>query len=156
MARGTADWYQTGMALTDLGDKQARDYMAPLTAVVGPMHRLVDAARAMVAERAGSVIVLDPSMQGPALLSERDLAIAIAAGADPSEDLVERWMRHDVAVISPDTSLESAGRTMLRQGLRHCLVMDGHEPVGLISLRYIIGLVLGESAQLPEAPGFGG
>ena len=144
------------MALTDLADKQARDYMAPLTAVVGPMHKLIDAARAMVAERAGSVIVIDPSMQGPALLSERDLAIAIASGADPSEDLVERWMRHDVAVISPDTSLEAAGRTMLRQGLRHCLVIDGHEPVGLISLRYIIGLVLDESAQLPEAPGFGG
>lgn len=144
------------MALTDLADKRARDYMAPLTAVVGPMHRLVDAAREMVEERAGSVIVLDPSMPGPALLSERDLAIAIASGANPSEDRVERWMRHDVAIISPDTTLESAGRTMLRQGLRHCVVIDGHEPVGIISLRYIIGLVLDESAQLPEAPGFGG
>lgn len=144
------------MALTDLADKRARDYMAPLTAVVGPMHRLVDAAREMVEERAGSVIVLDPSMPGPALLSERDLAIAIASGANPSEDRVERWMRHDVAIISPDTTLESAGRTMLRQGLRHCVVIDGHEPVGIISLRYIIGQVLDESAQLPEAPGFGG
>lgn len=143
------------MALTDLADKHARDYMAPLTAVVGPMHRLTDAARAMVEQRAGSVIVLDPSLPGPGLLSERDLAVAIAAGADPAEDRVERWMRHDVAVISPETSLEAAGRTMLRQGVRHCVVMDGADAVGIVSLRYIIGLVLGESAQLPEAPGFG-
>jgi hypothetical protein len=27
--------------------------------------------------------------------------------------------------------------------------------VGFISLRYVIGLVLGEDSQLPEAPGFG-
>jgi CBS domain-containing protein len=143
------------MTLTALSDKLARDYMSPLTAVVGPMHHLVDAARAMVAERAGSVIVLDSSMPGPGLLSERDLAVAIASGADPAHDTVESWMRHDVASISPDTTLDSAARTMLRLGVRHCVVIDGSEVVGFISLRYVIGLVLGEDSQLPEAPGFG-
>lgn len=143
------------MNLTALSDKQAREYMSPLTAVIGPMHTLADAARAMVEHRAGSVIVLDPSLPGPGLLSERDLAVAIAAGADPTHDLVEAWMRHDVASISPDTSLDSAARTMLRQGVRHCVVMGDAQVVGFISLRYIIGLVLGEDSQLPPPPAFG-
>lgn len=143
------------MNLTALSDKQAREFMSPLTAVIGPMHTLADAARAMVEHRAGSVIVLDPSLPGPGLLSERDLAVAIAAGADPTHDLVEAWMRHDVASISPDTSLDAAARTMLRQGVRHCVVMDDAQVVGFISLRYIIGLVLGEDSQLPPPPAFG-
>lgn len=143
------------MTFTALADKQARDYMAPLTAVVGPMHHLSDAARVMIEERAGSVIVLDPSLPGPGLLSERDLAVAIAAGANPAEDQVEAWMRHDIASISPDTSLDAAARTMLRRGVRHCVVMDGGECVGVISLRYLIGMVLGEDAQLPPPPAFG-
>jgi signal-transduction protein with cAMP-binding, CBS, and nucleotidyltransferase domain len=144
-----------GMEFTALADKQARDYMAPLTAVVGPMHHLNAAARAMISERAGSVIVIDPSLPGPGLLSERDLAVAIAAGADPATDRVETWMRHDIASISPDTSLDAAARTMLRQGVRHCVVIDGGEPAGVISLRYLIGLVLGEDAQLPPPPAYG-
>ena len=149
------EWYEAGMTFTALADKQARDYMAPLTAVVGPMHHLTDAAKAMIEERAGSVIVLDASLAGPGLLSERDLAVAIASGADPAKDRVETWMRHDIASISPDTTLDAAARTMLRQGVRHCVVIFGGEAVGVISLRYLIGLVLGEDAQLPPPPGFG-
>lgn len=149
------EWYQVGMTFTALADKQARDYMAPLTAVVGPMHRLTDAARVMIEERAGSVIVLDASLPGPGLLSERDLAVAIASGADPAKDRVETWMRHDIASISSDTTLDTAARTMLRQGVRHCVVIFGGEAVGVISLRYLIGLVLGEDAQLPPPPGSG-
>lgn len=134
-----------------LSDKTAGDYMEGLSAVVGPEHHLVDAAQAMARHRAGSVIVLDPALPGPGLLSERDLALAIAAGADPQSATVGEWMRHDVASISPDTSLDRAARTMLRQGVRHCLVMDGEGPVGIVSLRYLIGLVLEEDSQLPPA-----
>jgi CBS domain-containing protein len=148
-------WYQPAMTFTALSDKHARDYMSPLTATVGPTHTLADAARAMIQHRAGSVIVLDPSLPGPGLLSERDLAVAIAAGADPTHDPVEAWMRHDVASISPDTSLDTAARTMLRQGVRHCVVVEGDQVVGFISLRYIIGLVLGEDSQLPAPPAYG-
>ena len=64
-------------------------------------------------------------------------------------------MRHDIASISPDTTLDAAARAMLRQGVRHCVVIFGGEAVGVISLRYLIGLVLGEDAQLPPPPGFG-
>jgi CBS domain-containing protein len=143
------------MTLNALSDKHARDYMAPLTAVVGPMHTLSDAARAMIEQRSGSVIVLDASLPGPGLVSERDLAVAIASGADPTHDTVESWMRHDVAMIAPDTTLDSAARTMLRLGVRHCLVVDDTEPIGILSLRYVIGLVLGESSELPLPPSFG-
>lgn len=143
------------MTLNALSDKHARDYMSPLTAVVGPMHTLADAARSMIEHRAGSVIVLDASLPGPGLLSERDLAVAIASGADPTHDPVESWMRHDIASIGPDTTLDSAARTMLRLGVRHCVVVDDTEPIGIISLRYIIGFVLGEDAQLPLPPSFG-
>jgi CBS domain-containing protein len=139
------------MDFQGLNDKLAGEYMGELTAVVGPEHHLVDAAQAMALHRAGSVIVLDPSLAGAGLLSERDLALAIAAGADPQQATVGQWMRHDVASISPETSLDRAARTMLRQGVRHCLVMDGEGPVGIISLRYLIGLVLDEDSQLPPA-----
>lgn len=143
------------MTLTALSDKRAADYMAPLTAVVGPMHTLADAARTMIEQRAGSVIVMDASLPGPGLLSERDLALAIASGADPTHDNVEAWMRHDIASIGPDTTLDAAARSMLRLGVRHCVVVDDREAIGFISLRYIIGLVLGEDSQLPLPPSFG-
>jgi CBS domain-containing protein len=143
------------MTLNALSDKHARDYMAPLTAVVGPMHTLSDAARAMIEQRSGSVIVLDASLPGPGLVSERDLAVAIASGADPTRDTVESWMRHDVSMIAPDTTLDAAARTMLRLGVRHCLVVDDTEPIGILSLRYVIGLVLGEDSTLPLPPSFG-
>lgn len=143
------------MTFDALADKSARDYMGPLTAVVGPMHTLTDAARSMIEHRSGSVIVMDASLPGPGLLSERDLALAIASGADPAHDSVETWMRHDIASVGPDTTLDAAARTMLRLGVRHCVVVDDTEAIGIISLRYIIGLVLGEDSQLPLPPSFG-
>ena len=82
-------------------------------------------------------------------------------------DDISRWDTSNVTTMSHmfsdahafngdlSTTLDSAARTMLRLGVRHCVVIDGSEVVGFISLRYVIGLVLGEDSQLPEAPGFG-
>lgn len=114
------------------------DAMIPVTAVVGPEHTLRQASVRMVANNTGAAIVMDGSLQGPAVITERDLLKAVAAGLDPDEETVASHMTSGLVTAAPSWPIADAAQLMVRHGVRHVLVFDGPELVGVLSMRDVV------------------
>ena len=71
---------------------RVREAMSESVLTVGPSLTLRAAAEKMVERKVGSAVVVSPEMQGPGIVSERDVLIAVAQGADPETALVADHM----------------------------------------------------------------
>ena len=117
---------------------RVKDAMSPVSAIVGPEHTLQQAARRMVAHQTGAAVVLDGTFQGPAVVTERDLLRAVAAGLDPADAYVEDHMTGEVVTAAPDWRIRDAASLMVKHGVRHVLVFEGSELVGILSMRDVV------------------
>jgi signal-transduction protein with cAMP-binding, CBS, and nucleotidyltransferase domain len=117
---------------------QVRDGMSEITLTVGPSHTLRDAAQKMVEKGTGAALVFDDELPTPSVVTERDLLISIARGQDPDLEKVADHMSEGVLTAAPDWSLERAAAEMSRRGVRHLVVFEGAEAIGVLSMRDIV------------------
>jgi CBS domain-containing protein len=117
---------------------QVKEGMSSVVLTVGPGHSLREAARLMTDRSVGAAVVVDPDSQGPGIITERDLLASLAAGENPDEELVRDHLTEDLIVASPDWSLERAAETMVENGFRHLIVVDGADLQGVLSMRDIV------------------
>ncbi|HET7120469.1 MAG TPA: CBS domain-containing protein [Solirubrobacterales bacterium] len=117
---------------------QVRDGMSDITLTVGPAHTLREAAAKMVEKGTGAALVLDGEMPTPSIVTERDLLISVAQGQDPDRERVADHMSEGVLTAAPDWSLERAAAEMARRGVRHLVVFEAAEPIGVLSMRDIV------------------
>jgi CBS domain-containing protein len=115
-----------------------RDGMTDVVLTVGPAHSLREASRQMSARRVGAAIVTDPEHAGIGILTERDILDSVGAGENPDTELVADHRTDDVVFASPQWTLEQAAATMVRGNFRHLIVIDGHDVIGLLSMRDIV------------------
>jgi signal-transduction protein with cAMP-binding, CBS, and nucleotidyltransferase domain len=126
--------------------------MSRIVLTIGPAHTLRQAATKMTEKGVGAAIVIDESLPGPAIISERDLLTSVGNGQDPDAETVGDHMSGRVISAAPDWSLEKAAAEMARRSIRHLLVVDGGEPVGMLSMRDIMGVWSTEGATSGMAP----
>jgi signal-transduction protein with cAMP-binding, CBS, and nucleotidyltransferase domain len=117
---------------------QVKDGMSPVVLTVGPGHTLRDAAAKMVERKTGAAIVIDEQSPAPRIITERDLLNSVGRGQDPDTEKVADHMSDSVIAAAPDWSLERAAAEMSRRGIRHLVVYDGPELVGVLSMRDIV------------------
>ena len=117
---------------------QVRDGMSMVVLTIGPSHTLREAARLMAERNVGAAVVVDPDSPGPGIMTERDILRALAAGEDPSTELVRDHLTDELICASPEWSLEQAADTMVQHGFRHLLVVNGGELRGILSMRDIV------------------
>lgn len=115
-----------------------RDAMTADVISVGPSHSLRDASRVMAERKIGSVVVHDPDSQGPGILTERDIVVAVASGIDVDSAPAGEHVTTDSAYGSPEWSLLEATEAMRRGGFRHLVIIDGGDVLGIISLRDVV------------------
>lgn len=115
-----------------------RDAMSPLNAMVGPTHTLRQASERMVQHATGAAVVIDPELPGPCVITERDLLKALAAGMDVDVEVVGDHMTGSLITAAPEWPLDAAADQMVRHGIRHVLVFEGPELVGILSMRDVI------------------
>ncbi|MGK5626895.1 CBS domain-containing protein [Streptomyces sp. URMC 123] len=115
-----------------------RDAMSSVVLTIGPTHTLRQAAALMSARRIGAAVVLDPDTCGLGILTERDILNSVGLGEDPDRELAHDHTTTDVVFAAPEWTLEDAADAMAHGGFRHLIVMDGGEPVGIVSVRDII------------------
>src|SRR5262249_43494509 len=70
--------------------------------------------------------------------TERDLAAATAAGADPTTTVVGAWMTPAPVTMSAAADLTGALDAMLRRHFRHIPIVDGDALAGVVSLPQIV------------------
>jgi signal-transduction protein with cAMP-binding, CBS, and nucleotidyltransferase domain len=117
---------------------QVRDGMSEITLTVGPSHTLREAAEKMVQKGTGAALVIDGEMPTPSVVTERDLLISVARGQSPDQARVADHMSEGVLTAAPDWSLERAAAEMSRRGVRHLVVFEDGEPIGVLSMRDIV------------------
>jgi CBS domain-containing protein len=117
---------------------RVEDAMTPVSAIVGPDHTLRQAARRMVRNHTGAAVVMDGALPGPAMITERDLLRAVAAGLDPEAERVEEHMTQAIVTAAAAWPIGQAAMVMVKHGVRHVLVFDGSELVGVLSMRDVV------------------
>ena len=117
-----------------------REAMSREVLTVGPGHTLREVSVAMRSRHVGAVVVVDPEGEGAGILTERDVLVALAEGADPDVETVSSHLTTEIVYASPDWSLEQAAEAMLRGGFRHLVVLDGGDVAGILSVRDIVRL----------------
>lgn len=118
--------------------KQVKDAMSALNAMVGPEHSLHQASQKMIQHKTGAAVVMDHELPGPCVITERDLLKALAAGMDMDVEVVGDHMTGSLITAAPEWPLQTAADQMVRHGIRHVLVFEGPELVGILSMRDVI------------------
>jgi len=132
---------------------KVRDGMTRLVLTIGPAHTLREAARLMSSRRVGAAVVVDPEHSGVGILTERDILTSVAAGEDPDAELAAQHCTQDLVYAARDWTLEEAAVAMVRGGFRHLVVVEGHEVIGLLSMRDIVRVW--SMARVPSQPARG-
>lgn len=117
---------------------EVRDGMSEVVLTVGPSHKLREAARMMVEKGTGAAIVNDDEQPVPCIVTERDLLESIGRGQDPDVERVADHMSEGVVAAAPGWSLEHAASEMSTRGIRHLVVIEEGELIGILSIRDIV------------------
>ena len=104
---------------------------------------LVDAADRMHGRRVGAVVVLE-GKRLVGILTERDVLRAVATGQVAGT--VGDAMTASPDTIGADESSGQAAALMIHGGFRHLPVVDGDDLVGMISIRDLVRLTVGDEA----------
>ena len=105
----------------------------------------LDAADYMASRNIGAVCVLDPDEKLCGIFSERDLLKSVVVRKlDPAGGSIRDVMSEPRAVIDCGDTPREALERMERVGSRHLPVVDGDRFIGMLSMRDIMRVELGE------------
>jgi CBS domain-containing protein len=118
----------------------------PISSITGdPVARVpveatvADVARAMVTCDVGALVIGDDPRPA-ALVSERDIVRAIAAGQDPATALASGVASTKLVWCDAEASIDQVGARMMDRYIRHILVERDGELVGIVSARDVLGV----------------
>jgi signal-transduction protein with cAMP-binding, CBS, and nucleotidyltransferase domain len=98
---------------------------------------LMSAAVQLASNEVGALIVYDSD--GPAgIFSERDLLQAVADGTDLEGTRVRDYMTVSPVRIESESSLDEGIEKMSNLGVRHLIVVENDEIVGMVSARDVL------------------
>ncbi|HTU06600.1 MAG TPA: CBS domain-containing protein [Trebonia sp.] len=127
------------------------DGMSEQVLMIGPAHSLREAARMMAARKVGAAVVVNPENAGVGILTERDILTSVAAGESPDSETAGQHCTQDLVFAARTWTLDEAAAAMVRGGFRHLVVVEGHEVVGLLSMRDIVRVW--SAARVPAQTG---
>jgi len=125
---------------------EVREGMSKVVLTLGPGHTLRDAAHRMTEKGVGAAVVVDEEYPGPRIISERDILKSLGEGEDPDSECVSDHMSGTLITAAPDWSLERAAMEMSRRHIRHLVVVDNGELIGVLSMRDIVRVWTSEGA----------
>jgi len=99
-----------------------------------------EAAAQMAARGVGAVVILDGDAIA-AILTERDVMKAVAAGHDGSAQAAD-WMTRHPDTIEPTDTTDHAASLMIHGGFRHLPVVEEGRVVGIVSIRDLMRVAL--------------
>jgi CBS domain-containing protein len=125
--------------MATVGDVMTRNLLT-----VDPATELRKAAEQMSDRGVGAILVLSgESVSG--ILTERDVLRAVATG--PVEGThVAAWMTRDPETVDIGESTGQAAAIMIHGGFRHLPVVDGGRPVGIVSIRDLMRVVVDDES----------
>ena len=120
------------------------DVMTRSLLTISAEAKLGEAAQRMEERGVGAVVVLEGERVA-AILTERDVLKAVAAGQDGSA-LITDWMTRHPDTIEPTDTTDHAAALMIHGGFRHLPVVEEGRVVGILSIRYLMRVALEDRA----------
>jgi signal-transduction protein with cAMP-binding, CBS, and nucleotidyltransferase domain len=121
-----------------------RDVMTTTLLTVEATQTLTEAAAQMHDRGVGAGVVL-PRERLSRTLTERDVLRAVATG-EVAGTKVGAWMTHDPETVEPGERPGHAAAIMLHGGFRHLPVLEGDTPIGIVSIRDLMRVVIDDEA----------
>ena len=103
----------------------------------------LQSAAAKMAERGTGAILICSNDALVGILTERDVLRAVAQGGVEGTSAAA-WMTRDPETVPPDEPVASAAGLMLRGGYRHLPVLEHGKPIGIVSIRDLMRVVIDE------------
>lgn len=128
-----------------------REAMNAVTVTIGPSHTMRDAARRMMSGGTGAAIVFDPELPGPGIVTERDVLGVAGRDQDLDHELVRDHVTTDLVYAEPEWPLHRAAEAMTTERIRHIVVVQDGEIVGILSMRDIVRRWVEHGIALPAA-----
>jgi CBS domain-containing protein len=120
------------------------EVMSTTLLTVDATELLTSAAAQMDSRGVGALLVMNGERLS-GILTERDVLRAVATGGVEGTN-VGAWMTHDPDTVGPDERPGHAAAIMIHGGFRHLPVVEGDRPVGIISIRDLMRLVIDDEA----------
>ena len=118
-------------------ENAVKSIMSTKIETVDILETAQDAAKKMSNKRVSSLIVVDKkNNEAPlGIITERDIVQRVCALGISSKDVsVRQMMSSPIATTDPNSSVEVAADIMLRNKVRHLLVLDEEgKPVGILA-----------------------
>lgn len=111
-----------------------RDVMTPSPRTLDAGASVQDAAKAMLDDDIGDVIVCDgETVCG--IVTDRDITIrSVAQGKDPGATKLGDICSRDLTALAPGDTVDDAVRLMRERAIRRIPVLEGGKPVGVVSI----------------------
>ncbi|HET9460452.1 MAG TPA: CBS domain-containing protein [Gaiellaceae bacterium] len=116
------------------------DHMTRSLLTISSQATLGEAAAKMAERGVGAVVLLEGDRVA-AILTERDVMKAVAAGQDGSAP-VSGWMTRHPETIEPTDTTDHAASLMIHGGFRHLPVVEDGKVVGIVSIRDLMRVAL--------------
>jgi CBS domain-containing protein len=125
--------------MTTVGEVMTRNLLT-----VDPTETLHEAAEKMSERGVGAALVIsNDHVSG--ILTERDVLRAVATGGVDGTH-VAAWMTRDPETVDVGESTGQAAAVMIHGGFRHLPVLDGEKPVGIVSIRDLMKVVVDDES----------
>jgi CBS domain-containing protein len=112
----------------------AQEIMTSDTRCVGENQNLVEAARMLRDLNVGALPICGEDNRLKGMVTDRDIVIkCIAEGGDPQQTTAGALAAGKPVTVGADDDIEVALHTMAQHKVRRLPVIDGHDPVGIIS-----------------------
>ena len=125
---------------------EVREGMSKVVLTLGPGHTLREAAKRMTEKGIKTTIIINKKYPKPQIISERDILNSLGRGEDPDAERVGDHMSDTLITAAPDWSLERAAMEMAKRHIRHLVVVEGGELIGILSMRDIVRVWTSEGA----------
>jgi CBS domain-containing protein len=120
---------------------EVRKVMVWPVATVEGSATLSEVAEALAADEIGALCVTEEGRLA-GIVSERDVVIHLAAGADPGHLTAAEVMSSDLVTASPDDPVVVAARQMEDAQVRHLPVLDQGMIAGIVSMRDLFSVLV--------------
>ena len=118
--------------------KLVRDLELQKVKTIRDSETVTKAVQSMKKNKIGALIVVDSSGHTVGIFTERDLLNKVVAESLSMDTLMSKVMTQKLICAQLHDELSAIPDLMIKGGFRHVPVLDGFEPVGIISIRDVL------------------
>ena len=114
---------------------------------IEPDATLREVATMLFKNGVGAVLI-EPDSDAQGIVTERDIVGALAEGADPDEVWSSDVMTSPVITVQSSAPIVEVAEDLVSYGMRHVVVMENNQVVGIVSARDVLEVLAGRLFDL--------